>query len=307
VAYVLIVGELNVDLVLQNCQGLPAAGQEVLAEDFLLTLGSASAICAAGLARLGDDVAIVSKVGGDAWGEFCVDRLRDAGVDVRGVMTDARLKTGVTVSISGPADRALVTVPGATRGLTLQDLVGLRFDGHGHLHVSSYFLQTGLRPGCAELFRRATAAGWTTSLDPGFDPAEEWGPDLRETLRLVDVFFPNDVELRALGGTADPIGAIRALDNGRTLIVAKLGCRGCMALDDGEPIGVAPPHVATLDTTGAGDSFNAGFLHAWLRGDALRVCLRTASACGALSTRAIGGTTSQPSLAELDACLETFA
>lgn len=306
---VVVVGELNVDFILHNYQAFPVPGREVLVDDFRTVLGSASAICAVGLARLGVPVAFIGRVGCDAWGDFCVDALCGEGVDVSGITCDRELKTGVTVSISSTAERALVTYPGSIASLTLAHLADLTFTGDGHLHISSYYLQTGLRPGCRELFQRATAAGWTTSLDPGCDPHDRWDDDLRETLREVDVFFPNDVELTALTGERDPIAALRHLANGRTLSVVKRGARGALAIDsrrDGrgiEVIEVAPPAVDVVDTTGAGDSFNAGFLYAWLQNRPLDACLRAAAASGALSTRGVGGTAAQPSADELEACV----
>jgi sugar/nucleoside kinase (ribokinase family) len=170
--------------------------------------------------------------------------------------------------------------------------------------VSSYYLQESLRPGVAALFREARAAGLTTSLDPGFDPSERWEPDLLETLAHVDVFFPNEVELRALSRREEPEEALRSLQRGSTRVVAKLGAEGAMTIDDSGRLLRAPaPPVEVTDTTGAGDSFDAGFLHAWLRGEGLIDCLRLGVACGALSTRGLGGTATQPDRDEARAFL----
>jgi sugar/nucleoside kinase (ribokinase family) len=180
-------------------------------------------------------------------------------------------------------------------------------DGCGHLHISSYFLQEGLRGDCHALFAEAHRRGMTTSLDPGFDPTEKWDSGLRDTLTEVDVFFPNEVELRGAGGSDEPIECLRRLDNGRTLVMAKLGREGCMALDGGSAVHVPAFAVEAVDTTGAGDSFNAGFLHAWLRRRPLRDAMRFAAACGALSTRAMGGTGSQATEAEAEEMLNGTA
>jgi sugar/nucleoside kinase (ribokinase family) len=153
------------------------------------------------------------------------------------------------------------------------------------------------------VFARARRAGLTTSLDPGFDPSERWGSDLLDVLQEVDVFLPNEVELAALSGLTDPEPALARLDNGRTRIVAKLGARGCMTRDRGRTL-VAPALAVTpVDTTGAGDSFNAGFLHAWLDGRELQECLRWGAACGSLSTRGVGGWERQADAREVEALL----
>ena len=297
---VLVIGEVNPDLVLHG-QAFPTAGKEVIVDDFVMTLGSASAICATGLARLGDPVAFVGKVGADPWGEYCVDTMRAAGIDVTRIVRDPSLKTGVTVSITSSRDRALVSFIGAIGALRAADVPDDAFAGAGHLHVSSYFLQGGLRPGLRSLFARARAAGLTTSLDPGFDPSERWDGDLVETLSEVDLFFPNEIEIRAITRTDAVPDALRRLGGGRARTVAKLGAQGCATLaDDGRVLQVPSYSVEAVDTTGAGDSFNAGFLHAWLGRRPLEECLRWGAACGSLSTRGLGGTARQATAEEAE-------
>ena len=298
---VLVVGELNIDLILQGYGAFPAPGKEVLVDDFQMTLGSASAICAAGMARLGVTVAFLSKVGRDPWGDYCIDALARGGVDVTRVERDPKLKTGVTVSISSARDRALVSYLGAISALTGEDVPDAALEGFDHLHVSAYYLQHGLRPDVPALFERATRRGLTTSLDPGFDPQEAWGPEIQEALRHTDLFFPNEVELEALTRVSDPVAALRAFPEGRTRVIAKLGPQGAMVLDAGRPVAVPAFPVTPVDTTGAGDSFNAGFLEAWLRGRSLVDCLARGAACGALSTRGSGGTATQATPPEVDA------
>jgi sugar/nucleoside kinase (ribokinase family) len=298
---VLVVGEINIDLICQGYHAFPSPGREVLVDDFRMVLGSASAICAMGLARLGTPVAFFGKVGDDPAGHFCLDAMRARGIDLEAVVVDPGLKTGVTVAITSTVDRALVSFLGSIASMSERDVPRALFSRADHVHVSSFYLQEALRPGVERLFRDARAAGLTTSLDPGFDPSERWDPDLIDTLRSVDVFFPNEVELRGLSGSDDPEEAVRRLQKGstRVLVVAKLGARGAMAIDGGgRPVHVPAPRVEVTDTTGAGDSFDAGFLHAWLRGAELNDCLRLGVACGALSTRGLGGTGMQADLAE---------
>jgi sugar/nucleoside kinase (ribokinase family) len=300
---VFIIGELNVDLVLSGAAHLPTFGTEVIVDDFIMTLGSASAICAVGLARLGHQVIFAGKVGIDPWGAYCVDVLREAGVSIDHIVRDPGAKTGVTVSLTSARDRALATYPGAMIAFDAGDLPATMFSRAGHLHVSSYFLQAGMRRAWRPIFERARANGWTISLDPGCDPENCWDDGLIALLPLVDVLLPNEMELEALTGEREPAEALVRIQNGRTLTVAKLGERGGMAVVDGAPVLIAPPGFAPVDTTGAGDSFNAGFLHAWLQGRPVLEALRAGVACGSLSTRALGGTAAQPSRAELTACL----
>ena len=302
---ILVAGDINVDLICSGYQTFPTPGREVLVDDFVMTLGGSSAICAMGLARLGNPVAFIGKVGADSWGDYCIETLRGAGIDVSGLARDPALRTGVTISITSARDRALVTFAGSVAALRAADVDAWALDDASHLHVSSFFLQQDLRPAFRRLFALAHSSGLGTSLDPGFDPTERWDNDLLETLEAVDLLFPNEIELAAISGTTDLADGLRRMGNGRTRTVAKLGPRGCATLEKGALLEVPACTIDPVDTTGAGDSFDAGFLHAWLREQPLSECLRWGSACGALSTRGLGGTASQPDAAEVRALLAT--
>ena len=167
---ILIAGEINVDLILQNYHSFPELGKEVLVDDCFLTLGSASLICAMGLAKLGDDVSFLGKVGCDAYGDFCLERMEKAGIDISRVIRDPKLKTGITVSVSSPRDRALITYLGAITELRAEDIRDEALRGFNHVHVSSYFLQEGLRYGVRDVFSRAPRPGPHHFPRPGIRP-----------------------------------------------------------------------------------------------------------------------------------------
>jgi sugar/nucleoside kinase (ribokinase family) len=290
---ILLVGEINLDIILQGGPSYPSPGREVLVDDFAMTLGSSCAITGAGLVRLGNPAAYFGKAGADMGGNFCVERMAALGLDVSQVKLNANLKTGLTVSITSGLDRSLVSYLGATTALTAAEIPNRIFQGFDHLHSSSYFIQRGLHPGFEDVYQRASHYGLTTSLDPACDPAGEWRSNLERVLCHVDVFLPNEVELEGITGETDPVAGLRALDNGRTLSVVKLGARGAMAIHAGEPLQVGAPAVDAVDVTGAGDCFNAGFLHAWLHKWPLRDALQFAVACGSFSVRGLGGTGAQ--------------
>lgn len=303
---ILVAGELNPDIVLASLTSAPEPGREVVARDFALRLGGSSAICAAGLAKLGNEVAFLGKAGDDVFGRFCVEQLTAAGVDVTLVSTDPSLQTGLTVSISD-RDRALVTYPGAMEGLRADEVTDSVLAQFTHLHVSAYFLQRGLRPGLPGLFRRAGAIGLSTSFDPGHDPYNEWGAAIREVFRDTSVLFLNEIELELITGSGDTEQGLAQLATDSTLAVVKLGARGSAAMGAGGVIERVPAmRVEVLDTTGAGDSFNAGFLHAWLRGWGLAKALRCGVVCGSLSTTGLGGCEAQPDAADLQEHLLRF-
>jgi sugar/nucleoside kinase (ribokinase family) len=306
---VLVVGELNVDLILSGLAAFPVLGKEILAGGAHQVMGSSSAICAAGMARLGLQVDYLGKVGTDTYGDFVTDQLRALGIGTHHVIHDRSAQTGVTVSLTYPDDRALVTYLGCSSELRLEDVDKSILPGYSHLHVGSYFLQRGLQSGLGELFQRAHHAGLTVSLDMGFDPYEEWGDDsLMAVLPLVDVFLPNEVEARGIARVDDTEAALRVLAPRTRLIVVKCGASGAMTLRDGQIIHSPAFQVDVRDTTGAGDSFNAGFIHAHVF-----QCLppegamRFANACGALSTTGFGGTGAQPRLEQVHAFLEARA
>ncbi len=286
------------NLVFREVSPFPALGREVLVSESELVLGSASAICASGLARLGNRVSFSGKVGDDLFGRFCLAEMSRSGIELEHVLVDKGTTTGITVSISSGPDRALVTCLGAISEFTAEDIPDAAFDGAAHLHVAGFFLQTRLRAGLPELFRRAHSHGLTTSLDSGHDPEGRWQGGLDEALKEADLFFPNREELRAITGREDLEESLRSFT--RVRVVAKLGPAGAATLEAGSMVRLPAPAVDVVDTTGAGDSFDAGFLHAFLRKRPLEECLRYGVVAGSLSTRSLGGTTAQPTLEELE-------
>ena len=302
---ILVAGEINADLVLSEVSPFPALGREVLVSESSLVLGSASAICASGLARLGNRVVFSGRVGDDLFGRFCLEEMSRSGIGLDHVIVDKETTTGITVSISSGPDRALVTCLGAIAEFAAEDVPDAAFDGASHLHVAGFFLQTRLRAGLPDLFRRAHQRGLTTSLDSGHDPEGEWRGGLGEALKEADLFFPNQEEIRAISGRDDLEDGLRSLGPAR--VVVKLGSSGAAILDGGSMVRVPAPEVDVVDTTGAGDSFDAGFLHAWLRKLPLAECLRYGVAAGSLSTRALGGTKAQPTLEEFEQLLRRRA
>src|SRR6185503_6131516 len=191
---ILVIGELNVDIVATGLRSEPEMGAEIMAEHCELTLGSASAIFAAGIAKLGYSVTFVSQVGRDHFGDFCIRALQQLGVSTRQVARKADEKTGVTIALSGKRDRALVTHSGAVATLTSACLAEALLKRHNHLHLTSYYLQKALQPSFAGIFRRAKTLGLTTSFDPNSDPSNKWSKSIDGVLRYTDVLFVNERE-----------------------------------------------------------------------------------------------------------------
>lgn len=300
---VVVVGDINADLVLSG-EVTPTYGQvELLLDDATLTIGGSSAIFACGAARLGLRVAFVGKVGDDDFGRFMMDAVAARGVDVGGVVRDPALKTGLTVILARGQDRALLTYLGTIGALRFNE-IDLDYVGRArHLHMGSYYMLDGLRADVPRLFAAAHAQGLTVSLDTNYDPTERWDGGIHEALAHVDIFLPNETELTKIGRRSTWPDALAALAERVPTVVAKLGAQGAIARRGGEEAAAPTLPVAVVDATGAGDSFDAGFVYGFLNGWELPQTLRLATVCGALSTRGVGGTTAQPTFAEALAAL----
>jgi sugar/nucleoside kinase (ribokinase family) len=301
----LVLGDANPDLVLHGGDVVPAFGQaEHLVDDARMTIGGSGAILACGAAKLGLRVAIAAVVGDDLFGRFIRDGLAEHGVDASGVHVDPDTPTGITVVLSGPDDRAILTMPGTIAGLSPDRVDPALLERARHVHVSSYFLQAALIPSLSDVFLGVRSRGGTTSVDPNWDPSERWNGGLLDLLGLSDVFLPNAMEATRIAHTSDLEAAARSLSERAGVVAIKNGDRGALARSDGVMHRAEPVRVPLVDSTGAGDSFDAGFLAAWLDGAPVDRALALANVCGALSTRAMGGTTTQATMDEALAMLE---
>jgi sugar/nucleoside kinase (ribokinase family) len=297
----LVVGELNPDIFVIGEDPTPAFGQqEKLVSAIRLEIGSSSAIMACGAARLGLQVAFLGVVGDDAMGRFMLTALGERGIDVSECVVDPAIPTGSTLILSRGEDRAILTAIGTidrVRGEHVPDKLLARAR---HLHLGSTGLIGAKRAGLPALLARARAAGLTTSFDPNGDPDGRWeGTD--ELLAFADIFLPNLAEARQLSGATDAEAAARELARrGRSeLVVAvKLGREGALAVSGDRLARQAAARTGVIDSTGAGDSFDAGFVAATISGWPLEEALALGVACGSLSTRGIGGTSAQPTLEE---------
>ncbi|GEO06476.1 ribokinase [Adhaeribacter aerolatus] len=289
---VIVVGELNVDLILNQIGTFPEVGKEILAQQMTLTLGSSSAIFASNLSSLGAKVAFIGKIGQDPFGEVVLQSLQAKGVDTSLIIQSADLHTGATVVLNFDEDRAMVTHPGAMNALCLADISPEHLSRAKHLHFSSYFLQPGLQKEITDLFRLAKALGLTTSFDTQWDPQEKWDLDLAQILPYVDVFLPNEKELFKLTRTNSLTEAIAVLPENTRTVLVKMGNKGSVSWCDGKLLPMEPfLNEDVVDAIGAGDSFNAGFIYKYIQGASVEECQRFGNLTGAVSTTAAGGTT----------------
>jgi len=294
----LAAGEINPDLILSDPNLSVVFGQqETLVENATLTIGSSAAIFACGAARLGLRTAFIGVVGDDLFGHYMLGAMQQRQVDTTPVLIDPGQVTGLSVILTQGADRAILTNVGSMAALRGDQVTDELLTRCRHLHVTSYFLQTALQPGLPDLFRRARALGLSISLDTNWDPRGEWG-GVRELLPAIDVFLPNENEALAVTGAADPESAAAELSRLCKVVAIKLGALGGLARRGGEQVRAPALPVQVVDTVGAGDSFNGGFLYGYLHHWTLEESLRLACACGSISTRTAGGTAGQATLDE---------
>ena len=293
---VLVAGEINPDLILSG-DVEPAFGQvEKLVENTALTIGSSSVIFACGAARLGLKVAFIGKCGDDIFGRFMLEQMQAHQVDIGNVIVAKGGSTGLSVILNRGTDRAILTHPGLIADLQASDIADSLLRQASHLHVASYFLQTNLQPDLPALFRRARSFGLTTSLDTNYDPSEQWrGFD--ELLAVTNVFLPNETEAKSLTGAENVEVAADRLKVKTETVAIKLGAEGALGASQSQRVRVTSIPVNVVDTVGAGDSFDAGFIYGYLNQWSLEKSLQLACVCGALSTQKAGGTEGQPTLA----------
>jgi len=288
---VLVVGELNIDLILNGIDAFPELGKEILAKEMIVTLGSSSAIFANNLCILGSDVTYLGKVGKDNFAEQVCSTLQKSGVDISNIIKTPEFLTGLTVAMNYDNNRAMVTYPGAMNDLRIEDISDDALKSASHMHLSSVFLQEGLKPDVIKVFKRAKDFGLSTSFDPQWDPHEKWDVDLKALLPFVDVFLPNKGELLQFTSCSSIETALESLKAFCNVVVVKNGTEGAVMWDKSTiHIQRAFLNESVIDAIGAGDSFNSGFIYKYTNRKPLRECLEFAALTGAINTTGAGGT-----------------
>lgn len=289
----LVAGELNVDLIMDHLEGKPEVGKEKLARSMTLTLGSSSAIFASNISALGSQTAFAGLIGPDSFGDLVLDSLQKKGVHTEWISVRQNHQTGATIAFNVDQERMMVTHPGPMEEFSIQDLPMDQLHRFRHIHISSIFLQPGLKRDLPEILSKARSAGLTTSLDPQWDPEETWDLDLQRLFPLLDWFLPNDRELLAMTRAKTLEEAIERVALSPCRTVVKMGTDGAKAVGAGQAECTVPACLLPefRDAIGAGDSFDAGLIHSILKGESEQEALRFASVTAAVSTTGSGGTT----------------
>jgi sugar/nucleoside kinase (ribokinase family) len=290
---VLCAGIIVADHVCTPIEHVPAAGELVMADGMLLTIGGCAANAAVDLAKMDVPVAVVGRVGEDAFGRIVTEILRDAQVDVANIRVSPGADTSQTliVNVRGQ-DRRFVHTFGANASFRAADIPLHLLDECKVLYVGGYLLMPGLtEDDLIPVFTAARARGVKTVVDVAIPKPGDYLPRLRTLLPHVDVFLPNNHEGELLTGEKDPIKQAEMLHRlGARTAVITMGGEGSVLVQEGLRLKAGVYRVPFVDASGGGDAFDAGYIYGMLQGLGAEDCLRLGSALGASCVRAVGTT-----------------
>lgn len=295
---VITVGDVFIDTVMTGFPVWPQPGEESFATELRREIGGGAAITACGLAKLGAQTATLVMVGSD--GQWFIERLKECGVSPNLIRQHATEPTATTISVSTSKDRAFFTYNGANCGLDEllnQEAIRRQLCQTRHVHFACPIKADML----SELIEILHAADCRVSIDVGWQTEWLTNPAVWQALRQIDLFLPNEREAELMTGESEPKAMLKKLaEAGFSRVALKLGGQGSMALWKGEIFSCPPLPVLPVDTTGAGDCFDAGFIFGWLENKTPQDCLRLANICGAFSTTGLGGISAFPSRQTID-------
>lgn len=304
---VMTVADMCVDLVVVGNVRPEFHQVEQIVGDYSLELGGSANIFASQLVKLGAHVGVIGYVGRDALGEFVLRELQEIGVDTTRVKKHPARKTGIGIALAEGDDRAILTYPGSIDATHPDDLEETLFRSCRHWHIASYFLLRNLRSFWPQWVQRCREEGLTTSLDTNWDPENRWD-GIVDLLPSIDVFLPNEAEALLLTGEKDVWKAAKLLADKGPLTVVKRGANGAIAAEGNKTWQIKAadchdPSFSLIDSIGAGDNFDAGFIRSWLLGRNVDSSLRLAHRCALSSLKCQGGIRGQ--LREV-VCLKTI-
>jgi sugar/nucleoside kinase (ribokinase family) len=300
----LFIGDINVDVLMGGLESLPVTDKEITCQSFDIAVGSSAVICAAAYASLGGNASFLGLAGQDDYGHFMIRSMNELRINTDLVQRTNTVKTGVTVNLIYQSTRTQVTYPGTICEFDGATVTGNEFKGFDHVHFAGPYLQTKFRPHITRLLKNARDVGATTSLDPQWDQTEQW-EFLDQWLPLLDDLFVNEGEAMSLTQTKTLEDAARNLATKTKNAILKAGPNGSMLFADGKLLTSPAKAVKVVDTTGAGDCFDAGFLFATLEKNLPpQEALKFANATGSRSCLFPGGVAHKSSYTDILQFLE---
>lgn len=297
---VYVYGDVNIDLVVPGVESLPDPGSEVDVPVMETFVGGGAALFTLGLAKLGLTPVFQGSIGRDMYGEYIRNLFRELGVDDSLLLDSDTKKTGISISFTTEKDRCFLTYRGTNEGLSLKYMDLEQLPYAKHVHVTGYEGATNHAEYLDILTKIHEMGDVTVSFDVGWDMTGVWYEGIFDLLPMIDVLFMNETECQHYTRCEDIETGARKLAEKAGMAVIKLGKQGAMAVKDGEKFFAPSYKVQAVDTTGAGDSFNAGFIYGFLQGLPMEECLKCGNGCGSLSVTKLGGNTGFPFRAELE-------
>jgi sugar/nucleoside kinase (ribokinase family) len=290
---ILCAGIIVADHVSSPITHLPGAGELVLADQLVLTIGGCAANVAVDLVKQNVAAAVVGRVGADVFGRVVAEMLREAQVDVSALVVTPAVDTSQTliVNVKGQ-DRRFIHTFGANGRFRAADIPLERVRQCKVLYLGGYLLMEQVtQDELAGVFHAARAAGAKTVLDVVTPGPSDYLSRLERLLPEVDVFLPNNHEGELITGEKDPARQAEAFHRlGAGAAIVTLGDGGAVLVSERERFRAGAFSMPFVDGTGGGDAFAAGYMTGLLHGLDAQGCLRVASALGASCVRAIGTT-----------------
>lgn len=291
---VYVYGDINIDLVIPGIERLPLPGQEDVVDTMNTYVGGGAALFTLGLGKLGLNPVFQGTIGDDCYGKFIVDEFKNKNVDDTLLTTSKLNKTGISISFTNDQDRSFLTYRGTNDEIDLSKVDLERVKESKHIHLTGYMGSKNHNQYIELLKKIKENQGTTVSFDVGWDDAGEWYQEIYELFPYIDVLFMNETEAMHYSRKDSAEEAIKDFSKTCSLVVAKLGKQGAVAIHNGQDYAAKAYKVEAIDTTGAGDSFNAGFIYGFLKNKTIEDCLKCGNGCGALSVTALGGNTGFP-------------
>jgi ribokinase len=294
-----IYGDVNVDIVIPGVEHLPLPGQEDVVDIMNTYVGGGAVLFALGLGKLGLKPVFQGSIGDDCYGKFILEEFNKTNTDNSLLAVSKTNKTGISISFTNEKDRSFLTYRGTNSEIDLDAVSLTEVQKARHIHVTGYAGSSNHEK-YLKLFKRVKEMkGTTISLDVGWDETEEWYEGIYELFPYIDVLFMNETEAIHYSRKNSAEEAAADISKHCNIAAIKLGKKGAMACRSGQFYKANSYKVTAVDTTGAGDSFNAGFIYGFLKDKDMQECLKYGNGCGALSVTQFGGNTGFPTEAEL--------
>lgn len=309
---ILCIGSVTTDVIVSPADSVPTPGTLRAVDSVSTHVGGCAANAAMDLAKLGVPVLLSCKVGADSFGDFVEKTAAESGVDVRGVVRDPAVSTTVSiVCVSSTGERSFLYNPGSTSAFVKEDVPDELLQEADIVFVAGAMLLTKFdgEP-CAALLRRAREMGKTTVMDTAWDFEDIWLPKVRAALPELDLFMPSLEEAAKLTGESDPHRiADRLFEMGARNVIVKVGKDGALICPAGQERMLLPTYrsIKPVDTTGAGDSFCAGFLAGLAQDWDYRRSGAFANAVGTHCIMAVGASTGIKSIPEILQFMDTHS